>query len=86
MPAVPFLHHHDDGDPQWRKVMTEIPDDIVAAIKDVVMWSRGCDDRSRGDITMDDILSDAVPRLDQWLVTHGLLPTATHPFVELPND
>jgi hypothetical protein len=45
----------------------EIPDDTIEAIKTVVMWSRSCDGP-------DDILEDAIPRLNKWLVASGLLP------------
>lgn len=62
----------------------EIPDPVVAAIRHVVQWSRGSD--GPGEISIDDILSDAVPVLDEWLVARGLLPAASYPHEEHNND
>ena len=53
-------------------MMQEIPDAVLDAIKDVVEWRRGGDEPS--DVGVDDILADAIPTLDEWLVSRGLLP------------
>jgi hypothetical protein len=45
---------------------TEIPDDVLAAIKAVVEWYRGSDGP-------DDIICNDLPVLEAWLVGLGLL-------------
>jgi hypothetical protein len=50
-----------------EKIMTtEIPEDVLAAIKAVVDWSHGCDGP-------DEILEHDIPILDAGLVKIGLL-------------
>ena len=64
-----FVAEHQNGE---RPMMQEIPDAVLDAIKDVVEWRRGGDEP--GDVGVDDILADAIPTLDEWLVSRGLLP------------
>jgi hypothetical protein len=47
---------------------TEIPEDVLTAIKHIVAWGRGCED------DVDDILEYDAPVFDNWLTKLGLLP------------
>jgi DNA-binding transcriptional regulator YdaS (Cro superfamily) len=59
-------------DKRARKHPMEIPENIIAALKAIVNWSRGSDD------LVDEILENDVPVLDRWLVANGLLPENTY--------
>jgi hypothetical protein len=45
----------------------EISDDVLAAIRAVVEWYRGCDGP-------DDIIVNDLPVIDGWLTELGLIP------------
>jgi hypothetical protein len=62
---------------QEAQTMREIPEDVLAAIKSIVNWSRGCED------LVDEILENDAPVLDRWLVENGLLPENSY---EMPEE
>jgi hypothetical protein len=52
---------------------TEIPDDVIAAAQNLILWAHGCEDPVC-DVTVDDVLVHVVPVFERWLTHLRLMP------------